>query len=595
MTIDEIIERLFSEKFNNSNDMDKIIDFVRSKEDKLTLRKRGIEIEEVLAYTKEQKEPNLEVKCNNDEVYYPYDFKIFKEEISKNISPNLKEISLPISFIRDNISFLSKLSSLTKLTINNYGFLSPEELNFISKNTNIKEIDIGTSYIQKDNYSDLVTVKKDGKLNGYYKDILIKQTYEPKIDGLSGIESNKDIKVDGTTITPSDLEKIFNIIGEDLTKTNRKIEINGKDQSYVFSIKDGIVNMDISDPNMNIASDLSKFFEKRGIKTNGVFVKVTKGYAETNFDALDKLSENVEVRVRYDSATSSSYEEFRALSETMKWYRQIINDYPLSPVEKLAFAYDILKTLEYNETETEDKMESREPHKIVKTGHIVCAGYTAMLEEIFKEFEPNIKIGSFGVTCYDDDNETLRGYHSRAIAIIDDEKYGIHGAYALDPTWDSYKSNGREKLDSEYTALDLYKYFMIPFSEYRKVFEHDSDIKFFQGNLSYLNTNLSDENIDKAITTIDRQKEQKKGELSFTRKEPLINYEIKEVLPNKSEQEIIELFKSKRIPNTTMMQIIRNVRLAEGYTNEIDEEMSKVSRIYDKLTPEVDQLTGKVL
>ena len=353
--------------------------------------------------------------------------------------------------------------------------------------------------------------------------------------------------------------------------------------------------MDISDPNMNIASDLSKFFEKRGIKTNGVFVKVTKGYAETNFDALDKLSENVEVRVRYDSATSSSYEEFRALSETMKWYRQIINDYPLSPVEKLAFAYDILKTLEYNETETEDKMESREPHKIVKTGHIVCAGYTAMLEEIFKEFEPNIKIGSFGVTCYDDDNETLRGYHSRAIAIIDDEKYGIHGAYALDPTWDSYKSNGREKLDSEYTALDLYKYFMIPFSEYRKVFEHDSDIKFFQGNLSYLNTNLSDESIDKAITTIDRQKEQKKGELSFTRKEPLINYEIKEVLPNKSDQEIIELFKSKRIPNTTMMQIIRNVRLAEGYTNEIDEEMSKVSRIYDKLTPEVDQLTGKVL
>ena len=36
---------------------------------------------------------------------------------------------------------------------------------------------------------------------------------------------------------------------------------------------------------------------------------------------------------------------------------------------------------------------------------------------------------------------------------------------------------------------------------------------------------------------------------------------------------IIELFKSKRIPPTTLMQIIRNVHLAEGYTEGIDEEI----------------------
>ncbi len=58
---------------------------------------------------------------------------------------------------------------------------------------------------------------------------------------------------------------------------------------------------------------------------------------------------------------------------------------------------------------------------------------------------------------------------------------------------------------------------------------------------------------------------------------------------------IIELFKSKRIPPTTLMQIIRNVHLAEGYTEGIDEEMAKVSGIYDQLNPQIDQLTGKIL
>ena len=43
------------------------------------------------------------------------------------------------------------------------------------------------------------------------------------------------------------------------------------------------------------------------------------------------------------------------------------------------------------------------------------------------------------------------------------------------------------------------------------------------------------------------------------------------------------------------MQIIRNVHLAEGYTEGIDEEMAKVSGIYDQLNPQIDQLTGKIL
>lgn len=45
-----------------------------------------------------------------------------------------------------------------------------------------------------------------------------------------------------------------------------------------------------------------------------------------------------------------------------------------------------------------------------------------------------------------------------------------------------------------------------------------------------------------------------------------------------------------------MMQIIRNVRLAEGYTKEqIDTEMEKVARIYNSFQTKADSLTGKML
>lgn len=596
MSIKEKTEQTFSEKFYEINDMNKIIEFIKKCKDKLILNKSGLKSQDVTSYTTEGKEPDLEVKCNGNEINYAYDFDRFKEIIINNINPSIKELSLPTSFLTDNISFLENLKSLSKLTISDGYFLTPEQLDFVEKHTSIKEIDFMTPYISNKDYENLVLIDKDGKLLGYNKDIILREIEKGEKSVLLDIvsPSSDKITVEAKQVTLADLDKMFNLIGEDLTKKNRRIEIKCNKQKYVFNIIDGIVNMDIEDPNMNIASDLNNFFSKKGIKTNGVYVKIVHGYADKDLEPLDKLNEEVEVRIRYNTGETSSYDDFKGLSETMKWYRQIIKDYPLSPVEKLTFAYDILKTLEYSETE--DTRESRAPFKIVKTGHIVCVGYTAMLQEIFDELDENIKIGDFSLTCYDRDNKTVLGLHNRAIAIVEDEKYGIHGAYALDPTWDSYKENGQEKIDSEYTALDSYDYFMVPFKEYKNTFKHDSDINFFTGDISYLNSNLNDANIDKAITTIDRQNEQKEDELSYSRREPLLNYEIKEMFPEKSEKEIIESFKSNKIPNNIMMEIIRNVRLAEGYSKEqIDTEIEKVSRIYDKTHQEVDHLTGKML
>lgn len=71
----------------------------------------------------------------------------------------------------------------------------------------------------------------------------------------------------------------------------KKIEIRCENQNYAFNIIDGLVNMDINDPDMNITSYIHDVFSKRGIKTNGVFIKAVPGYAEKSLEDLDKLRE----------------------------------------------------------------------------------------------------------------------------------------------------------------------------------------------------------------------------------------------------------------------------------------------------------------
>ena len=40
----------------------------------------------------------------------------------------------------------------------------------------------------------------------------------------------------------------------------------------------------------------------------------------------------------YDYSETASYEDFKGFTESLKWYRKIIDDGNLSPVEKIMFA-----------------------------------------------------------------------------------------------------------------------------------------------------------------------------------------------------------------------------------------------------------------
>ena len=134
-------------------------------------------------------------------------------------------------------------------------------------------------------------------------------------------------------------------------------------------------------------------------------------------------------------------------------------DSNLSPFEKLICCYNITKSFKkYNDSPkgTLDNLPPRSLYQVLVNEYMVCVGYSQMLRFLLNEC---------GIDCvvYDDNEHT----HELVYATINDDKYGIHGYYKLDPTNDirlddkmmisGYSSFCKDPTKSqEKTNLDLF-------------------------------------------------------------------------------------------------------------------------------------------
>ena len=150
---------------------------------------------------------------------------------------------------------------------------------------------------------------------------------------------------------------------------------------------------------------------------------------------------------------------------------------------------------------------------------------------------------------------------------IDDDKYDIHGPYILDPTWDSDRgTHGIRAYGSDYNALDLYRFFLVPILDYKKVFGNDLLPLIFDD--AKLNENVTLEGL-----------EYYKNHLATN--ESILRYGVSELFDKDTDNKtIIDSFKNKRISFSTLLTAIRNTRLYEGFTYEnVDKEIERISRI----------------
>lgn len=586
MNIDEIIENVLGEEFESTNKdtYENIITFLRNLNDKFILIEDEISLDDLGRVLDENEKIDLSISYDENTLKTIYVFKELNDLIINNLPRSIKSMTIPVDFVSNNLEALKEFKSLEEISFNSYRFLTSEELKFLSENTSIKRINFGGYIFNTENYKGSIFISTSGGNKILFDDIVINNDNEN-----SNIKENTLEVKSINNFSIEDLDKVFPYIKSNINKV--KVKTNTGEYSIDISGKD--ISIEVTDPDMNISAYLFNYFKNKGYNVNDVcfcltdFMRnpVVKDYTDFDYSLLDSLSTLVNLKVNYEGNTkTSSYDDFKGLVMSMKWYRSLLNDYDLSPVEKLAFGYDIMKTFEYKEATNEDVFESREPYKIIKTGNIVCVGYTNMLAAILKGTE-GISFTDFSVSCYKEDDKTLSGYHSRGLVKVDDDKYNIHGVYVVDPTWDSYKKNGNERLGKNYTALDLYTYFLISPEDYKKVFPHDSVPNFFKKDYEYLNLNM--DNLDSYNELSDKD---------FTDKD-LFTFNFKELFDSSvSNERKLEYLKGKKLDKKTIMEIVRNTRLAEGFSKEnVDKEMDKILEYYNKLSNlEIDSLTGKI-
>lgn len=575
--MNDTINEVFSLDFDkvNSYRFDDISNYLRSVKDSFKLETYFITMEDLLAKLEnEEYFVDLNVYLNGDTLKTAFPFDDVVKLIKENLNRDITKLSIPEIIIENDISWLEEFKNLSELTISSYNFLSKEKLDYLINNTNIKKLTFKDYFFSIPEFDGLILIDNGEKNIGYYNGLELENT---------NIKSNKS----SVSVSTKNFDfKYMNSVLKCKSDTNNSIEINGENEKINIMFEGNDVSIEVASKNINITKDLVLFFKDKGynVKETTIDMNLPRKsildyekmkYLDYDYEELDKLSEEFYLNVKFSPIDKGSYEDYRGLVESMKYYKKIITDYDLSPVERLTFAYDLVKSFTYKESPNE-KNESRNPYKIIRSGNIVCAGYTALLEEIMSNIDDKVSIRDFGVSCYNKDG-TLRAYHSRAMAKIDDDKYNIHGFYVLDPTWDNYKVNGKEVLKEDYNALDLYRYFLVPVSEYKKVFPNDSSVGVFD----YEHRNLNDELVNNDFFN--------KEYSDFEFSSEIIDMYGKDA----DKKEILNSINSPKIDFNTLMEIVKNTRLAEGYNSEqVKEEMEKIKRIYTRFYPEIDHATG---
>lgn len=263
------------------------------------------------------------------------------------------------------------------------------------------------------------------------------------------------------------LIQLFN--SESLRDANVKLDLFGEEMHIKTNLVNGKLSLSVKLDDMSKVKQLYDVITKNQIPIDEVNINISEysNKYDEDFDMefLRRISEICDLSINYCSLDSFScnYEEWKGLRESIKWYRKLITSYDLSPVEKVMYAYDLMKSIPYKDVE-ESGPQGRAPHLVINDEDIVCSGYSLTFIEIVKDLNSSI-----GVTL----NIFLNGKigHASVMVRIDDDKYNIHGIFELDMTGDNCGIGGiKVKYDFEtLNSLDLYQNFLIPVSEHCKI------------------------------------------------------------------------------------------------------------------------------
>lgn len=399
--------------------------------------------------------------------------------IISNLSKNIKSIKAPNKVI-DSLNF-EEYKNLDEISFTEKKVIDREYLDKISNTCNIKKINGSITYTS--NQEDEI-IFRDGRNREMiiYKELVVRH---PNFEIFNSIEVQ-----DKNTF--KNMDKIFQVINEEKNEDLTRIEIKTKkEQSFLncsvsYSTIGG-AKIKIRDFN-SISEVITTIesFEKNGYNLEQVEVYLeNKDYEDIHL--LKGVEEKYVTKFKYEKSIAVTFEEFIAMRATLNYFKSVIEGNDLSPFEKLIYAYDIIKSFEYEHSKVAS--DSRNIHSIIRDGKIVCVGYSKFLTQLLAE------LGIDSVTLDVSAEKWNESGHKRNIVFIHDDKYGIDGSFALDATFDSARNlvkvindNGDERIgpselvkdtyiiEKYYDNLSLYDNFMIPESEYEQVFKEENSL-----------------------------------------------------------------------------------------------------------------------
>lgn len=588
MTQDEIIYKLFGEEQDAKIDlyMPEIIDVLSKQKDKVTIKVK--EVDDNKDIKPKIENPNYLtdelLKFTETGIYILHATKHLSEQLKPHLPKTVKELTIPSTFLND-LSYLQTFPNLETLHISDYSTFSKEEIEYIEKNTTIKNMILRSSgTFSSIKCKEGFNVIEAGNIIGQYKKLtLYNQGYSGKWEKYLKIyTSNYDDK--NLKIIEAMYQNISNYLPETNAVSIFKKQSDIYNPEFKMYMTDGeIKKLTIEDVEPTEAARVYRQIIK-GAKVKETKYRINNKTYE-DIHQLKQMARTSDLKLNYNnSATTATYEEFIGMRETIDYYKELLETSNLSPIEQTTYVFDILKTMRYQENK-KDKSHSRNIHTIVAEGNIVCAGYSEFAKQLLNEI--GIKCVGVSVVCLDEDSNDAG--HERNFVRIDDDKYNIHGLYALDITWDSDKDisvieeddgikkviarpseDDKKKVIDEYDNLVLYRHFLIPMETYEQRFPDEINPGLYE---IYKNGD--------AKTLVDEARKISSGEMTASEVENayFLGQHI-QLFDHIEDPLIVESYLSAKKPSLeTFEEILTNVRKAQGYTQE--EAMKDVDRVIE--------------
>lgn len=190
--------------------------------------------------------------------------------------------------------------------------------------------------------------------------------------------------------------------------------------------------------------DLARFLKtcpyKLKLSTNNI--SLDKVYKICHFECLNEPI--IESSYNVNSAPMSEMKNALDIAMSLK---NSLNDKNLSPLEKLMFLYDYLKTRVYSEDDVYENSASLT--KVIDGESIVCLGYANIFAVVANMLGIETEVKGYKNT------EKENSGHSTVISYVNDNKYNYHGVLEFDPTWDSKKNSEDNNFTLNYNWFGL--------------------------------------------------------------------------------------------------------------------------------------------